>query len=51
MIFNVNSGRFHFNDKRKLKGFILRASFTDRSGVKHYARDYGKRAFVIPIYG
>ena len=29
--------------------YILRASFTDKSGVKHYARDYGKRAFQIWI--
>jgi hypothetical protein len=30
--------------------WILRASFIDKNGVKHYARDYGKRAFRIPIY-
>lgn len=29
--------------------YILRASFTDKFGVKHYARDYGKRAFRIWI--
>ena len=27
--------------------YILRASFTDENGVKHYARDCGKRAFKI----
>lgn len=27
--------------------WILRASFTDKNGVKHYARDYGKRAFSV----
>lgn len=30
--------------------FIYRASFTDRAGVKHYARDYGKKAFKIYIH-
>lgn len=29
--------------------YIFRASFTDKSGVKHYAKDYGKRAFRIWI--
>lgn len=29
--------------------YILRASFTDKSGIKHYAKDYGKRAFRIWI--
>jgi len=34
----------------KKKGrYILRASFTDKNGVKHYARDYGKKAFKIYI--
>ncbi len=34
---------------KKKKKFILRASFTDKNGVKHYAREYGKRCFVIYI--
>jgi hypothetical protein len=35
---------------RDSKGlYVLRASFTDKSGVKHYARDYGKRCFKIYI--
>ncbi len=29
--------------------YILRASFTDKNGVKHYARTYGKRCFKIYI--
>lgn len=29
--------------------FILRASFT-RNGITYYARDYGHRAFRIPVY-
>lgn len=29
--------------------YILRASYTDKSGVKRYAKDYGKRAFRIWI--
>lgn len=29
--------------------YILRASFTDKNGVKHYAKEYGKRAFKIWI--
>lgn len=36
--------------KKQLKGYyIFRASFVDKNGVKHYARDYGKRAFKIWI--
>lgn len=36
--------------KRKKSGYyILRASFVDKNGVKHYARDYGKRCFRIYI--
>ncbi|MDM8108586.1 hypothetical protein QUV93_01715 [Phascolarctobacterium faecium] len=31
------------------KGYIFRASFTDKNGVTHYAKDYGKKAFLIPI--
>ncbi|HYH00450.1 MAG TPA: hypothetical protein VD837_15055 [Terriglobales bacterium] len=34
---------------RKPRCYILRAS-TTVNGVKIYARDYGKRAFRIPIY-
>ena len=30
--------------------YILRASYTDRNGVTHYAREYGKRAFKIYIH-
>lgn len=29
------------------KKYILRASFVDKNGVKHYARDHGKRCFKI----
>jgi hypothetical protein len=29
------------------KRLIFRASFTDRNGVKHYARTYGLRGFPI----
>ena len=29
--------------------YILRASFTDKNGIKHYARTYGKRCFKIYI--
>lgn len=29
--------------------YIFRASFIDKNGVKHYAKDYGKRAFKIWI--
>lgn len=32
-------------DKKGL--YILRATFTDKYGVKYYARDYGKRCFKI----
>ena len=34
---------------KKITGYIFRASFT-RDGVTYYAKDYGKRAFKIPIY-
>ena len=35
---------------RDKKGqYILRASFTDKNGVKHYARDYGKKCFKIYV--
>lgn len=37
------------NDGRKVIGFIFRSSMTI-NGVKYYAKDYGKRAFRIPIY-
>ena len=29
--------------------YIIRASFTDKNGVKHYAKEYGKRGFRIWI--
>ncbi len=29
--------------------YIFRASFTTKDGRKVYARDYGKKAFRIPI--
>lgn len=29
--------------------YIIRASFTDKNGVKHYAKEYGKRRFRIWI--
>ena len=32
---------------RKGGKYILRASFVDKNGQKHYARDHGKRAFRI----
>ena len=35
---------------RKVMYWILRASFVDKCGVKHYAKTYGKRAFRIPVY-
>lgn len=34
---------------RKPKYYIFRASYV-KNGVKYYARNYGKRAFIIPIY-
>ena len=34
-------------DKKGL--YILRASFTDKNGVKHYAKDYGKKCFKIYV--
>lgn len=37
------------NDNRKIIGFIFRSSITIK-GVKYYAKDYGKKAFRIPIY-
>lgn len=40
---------FFKDTSRKPKRYVFRASFT-RDSVKYYARDYGKRAFVIPIY-
>lgn len=33
----------------KCTGYIFRASITI-NGVKYYARDFGHRAFRIPIY-
>ena len=36
--------------KDKFGVYILRASFTDKNGVKHYARDYGKKCFKIYIH-
>ena len=36
--------------KKTNKGsYILRASFTDKNGVKHYAKEYGKKAFKIYV--
>lgn len=32
----------------KKNGYILRASFT-KNGVTYFAKDYGKRAFRIPV--
>lgn len=29
--------------------YILRSSFTDKNGIKHYAKSYGKRCFKIYI--
>ena len=40
------------NFKSDAKGvYILRASFTDKNGVKHFARDHNKRAFKIYVKG
>tara|TARA_Y100000310_G_C20321497_1_gene640928 strand:+ start:24 stop:146 length:123 start_codon:yes stop_codon:yes gene_type:complete len=35
---------------RKIKGYIFRASRTLKDGTVIYARQYGKRAFRIPVY-
>lgn len=35
--------------KDKFGYYILRASRIDKNGVKHYARDYGKKCFKIYI--
>ncbi len=35
--------------RRMLMHYILRASFTTKDGKKVYARDYGKKAFKIPV--
>lgn len=37
------------NGAERRKGYILRASFTDKNGQKHYAKDHGKRAFRISV--
>lgn len=50
MPLNLISGRFNIKKGRKIKYFIFRSSFTDKNGIKHFARDYKKKAFVIPIY-
>ena len=42
-----NEGKLMGRDKNGL--YILRASYTDKSGVKRYARDYGLRCFKIYI--
>lgn len=34
---------------KRVVGYIFRASFT-RDGVTYFARDYGKKAFLIPVY-
>jgi hypothetical protein len=34
---------------KKVKYWIFRAQFT-RNGITYYARDYGKKAFRIPVY-
>lgn len=36
--------------KDKFGVYILRASFTDKNGVKHYAQNYGKKCFKIYIH-
>ena len=36
--------------KDKFGVYILRASFTDKNGVKNYARNYGKKCFKIYIH-
>lgn len=41
---------FFKKPSKKPRHYIFRASFTTKDGVKHYARDYGKRAFIIPVY-
>lgn len=40
---------FQAQENRKPAYFIFRASIT-KNGVKYYAKDYGKKAFCIPIY-
>jgi hypothetical protein len=37
------------DDKHQMIGWVLRASFL-RDGIRYYAKDYGKKAFRIPIY-
>lgn len=32
-----------------MRMFIFRASFTTKNGKKVYAKDYGKKAFKIPV--
>lgn len=35
--------------KDKYGFYILRTSFTDKNGIKHYASSYGKRCFKIYV--
>lgn len=34
---------------KKHTGYIFRASMTLKDGTKIYAKDYGKKAFKIPL--
>ena len=36
--------------EKRIVGYIFRASYMRKDGVRVYARDYGLRAFRIPIY-
>ena len=38
-----------YEGRRKPKYYIFRTTKTV-NGVKYYAKDYGKKCFVIPIY-
>jgi len=40
---------FKPKEGEKIVKYIWRASFT-RNGVTYYAKNYGKKAFKIPIY-
>ena len=35
---------------KKPRGYIFRAWITNKKGVKLYAKDYGLKAWRIPIY-
>lgn len=37
------------NENRKVAYYIFRTYIT-KNGVRYYAKDYGKKAFRIPVY-